>query len=154
MKNKKRRCRHCGCLFEVCGKVKKHEYCKKKKCRKARKRRWQKEKMQRDAQYRNDQKQAQKDWMAKNPDYWKRYRDNHPEYTRRNKKAQRLRNRAILKKKSRIEEIAKMDAMSPEKFLKSGRYLLYHASSDDIAKMDAIMVEIKTISVDYKYFGP
>jgi hypothetical protein len=38
MKKLMRRCKHCGCLFEVCNKVKKHEYCNKKKCQRARKR--------------------------------------------------------------------------------------------------------------------
>ena len=45
MKKVMRRCRHCGCLFQVCNKVKKHKYCKKKEWQKARKRKWQREKM-------------------------------------------------------------------------------------------------------------
>ena len=74
MKKNMRRCQNCGCLFEVCNKVKKHEYCNKKKCRRARKRKWQKQKIKNDATYRKDQKEAQELWLNNNPDYWKDYR--------------------------------------------------------------------------------
>ena len=59
MKSERRRCKHCHCYFEVCPKVKKHEYCRKPECQKARKRAWQKRKMAEDETYRRDQKEAQ-----------------------------------------------------------------------------------------------
>ena len=59
MKKNMRRCQNCGCLFEVCNKVKKHEYCNKEKCQRARKRKWQKQKIKNDKTYRKDQKEAQ-----------------------------------------------------------------------------------------------
>ena len=55
MKKIMRRYQNCGCLFEVCTKVKKHEYCNKKKCRRARKSKWQKQKIENDDIYRKDQ---------------------------------------------------------------------------------------------------
>jgi hypothetical protein len=69
MNSKKRRCRHCGFLFKVCNKVKKHEYCSKNACQLARKRNWQKEKLKSDQTYREDQLSAQQDWHVNNPDY-------------------------------------------------------------------------------------
>lgn len=60
IKKHKRRCRHCGCLFEVCNKVKKHEYCKRKECQQARKRKWQEAHLEKDEAYKQDQKTAHK----------------------------------------------------------------------------------------------
>lgn len=157
MKKPMRRCRNCGCLFKVCQKVVKHEYCNKKECRQARKRKWQQEKLKNDAAYRQDQKTAQEDWINKNPGYWKNYRLNHPAYTDRNRVQQRIRNQARRSKSAPAKKsdlIAKMDAITPERAILSGKYQLIPATPDMIAKMDAIIVEINAISGDYAYSGP
>lgn len=153
MKKKMHRCKNCKCLFEFCRKVKKHEYCNKKECQRARKRRWQKEKLKNDKQYCTDQKQAQRDWVKTNPEYWKEYRENHPEYTRQNRIKQRYRNE-MRRKNLPEKKIAKMDALSQECTVISGRYMLIPTTSDKIAKMDAIVVEINRISDICAYSGP
>lgn len=157
MKKLMRRCRHCGCLFEVCNKVKKHEYCNKKKCQRARKRKWQKQKIENDEIYRKDQKEAQEVWLNNNPDYWKDYRRKNSKYTERNRKKQRKRNQ-IKRAESATEPIskpiAKMDALTHENTIISGRYKLVPVGSDMIAKMDALIVEINTISKGYAHSGP
>lgn len=130
MKREMRRCRHCGCLFQVCNKVKKHEFCNKEECQRARKRKWQREKMHNDADYRQDQKNVQEDWKNNNPDYWKNYRRDHEQYTDGNREQQRRRNRA------------KRANSAPD--MESGL----------IAKMDALIVEINTISSNYTYSPP
>lgn len=152
MKRQMHRCKNCKCLFERCNKVKKHEYCNKKECQRARKRRWQKEKLTDSPQYRNDQKQAQKDWVKTNPEYWREYRQNHSEYRCQNRKKQRHRNR-IRCKNPPGTKIAKMDALSQKNTTISGKYMLVPAASGTIAKMDAIIVEINTISDSYAYPG-
>ena len=157
MKEPVRRCRNCGCLFKVCRKVKKHEYCHKKECQQARKRKWQREKLTNDAAYRQDQKTAQEDWINKNPDYWKNYRLNHPSYRDRNRVQQRIRNQAGRSKSApdkKSDLIAKMDAITPERTILSGKYQLVPATPDMIAKMDALIVEINAISGNYAYSGP
>jgi hypothetical protein len=155
MKILKRRCRNCGCLFEVCNKVKKHEYCNKKKCRKARKRKWQKQKIKNDETYRKDQKEAQEVWLNNNPDYWKNYRSKNKKYTQRNRKKQRKRNQKARSETAPISKpIAKMDALTNENSVISGKYELVPVKSDMIAKMDALIVEINTISKGYAYSGP
>jgi len=157
MKKIMRRCQNCGCLFEVCNKVKKHEYCNKKKCRKVRNRKWQKQKIKNDATYRNDQKEAQEVWLNNNPDYWKDYRRKNSKYTESNRKKQRKRNQ-IQRAESATEPIskpiAKMDALTRGNNIISGRYELVPVTSDMIAKMDALIVEINTISQDYAHSGP
>jgi len=155
MKKIMRRCQNCGCLFEVCNKVKKHEYCNKKKCQRARKNKWQKQKMKNDEIYRKDQKEAQKIWLDNNPDYWKKYRRKNLKYAENNRKKQNKRNQ---KAKSATEPIskpiAKMDALTHENKIISGRYELVPVKSNIIAKMDALIVEINTISRGYAYSGP
>lgn len=157
MKKIMRRCENCGCLFEVCTRVKKHEYCNKKKCQRARKRKWQKQKIKNDETYRKDQKEAQEVWLNNNPDYWKDYRRKNSKYTDRNRKKQRKRNQ-IRKAESATEPIskpiAKMDALTHENNIISGKYELIPVKSDMIAKMDALIVEINTISKGYAHSGP
>lgn len=148
MNRERRRCKHCHCYFEVCSKVKKHEYCRKPDCQKARKRAWQKRKMAEDETYRRDQKDAQKIWCTNNPDYWKNYRSENTEYTDRNRGQQKERNRMLRGKSSvKLEsgKIAKMDALPAKTETLSGRYQLTPLTTPDIAKMDAIIVEIDVI---------
>lgn len=150
MKRQKRRCSHCHGYFEVCNKVKKHEYCNKKECQKARKRKWQKQKMQNDSQYREDQKQAQADWRKNNSDYWKKYRLKNKDYTKRNREKQKKRNQGGKSNKNHHRDmIAKMDAIYQEKTIFSGKYELIPCVPGKIAKMDAIIVEINNISNGY-----
>ena len=157
MNSKKRRCRHCSCLFKVCNKVKKHDYCSKKACQLARKRNWQKEKLITDQTYREDQQLAKQDWCADNPDYWKQYRQKNKRYTDTNRQKQRYRNARRRKKVGNLppqKPIAKMDALMHQNDTISGRYKLVPLESQVIAKMDAIIVEISAISEDYPIFGP
>ena len=150
MKRQMRRCSHCHCYFEVCKKVKKHEYCKKKECQKARKRKWQKQKMQNDCRYKEDQEQAQADWRKNNPDYWKKYRRKNKAYTKTNRKKQKNRNQARKSNKNQNPRmIAKMDTIYQEKTIFSGKYELVPFVPGKIAKMDAIIVEINNISDGY-----
>lgn len=156
MKKTMRRCAHCHCLFEVCNKVSKHEYCNKKECQKARKRKWQREKIKNDADYCKDQKEAHQDWKNNNPDYWRTYRSNNKEYADRNRRQQCRRNLARQATSAPVNTsapIAKMDAILSEKALISGKYQLVPVMPDMIAKMDALIVEIKTIPNNYNFSG-
>lgn len=153
MKREMRRCKHCRCHFEVCPKVKKHEYCRKAKCQRARKAAAQKRRMSEAPQYRQDQYAAQKDWRANHPDYWKQYRAKNQDYTKRNREMQRERNRcrgvpqAVA---AQNDEIAKMDALSVKNVLLSGRYKILPLSSANIATMTPIIVEIDVIKGTYR----
>lgn len=129
------RCQNCGCIFEICNRVRKHEYCNKKKCQRARKKKWQKQKIKNSETYRKDQKEAQEVWLNNNPDYWKNYRCKNSKYTEHNRKKQRKRNQ-VRRAKSAKEKIAKMDALIHENTIISGKYKLVPVKPDMIAKMD------------------
>lgn len=148
MKREKRRCKHCCCLFEVCRKVKTHEYCKKGECQKARKASAQRRRMAGDPQYKQDQNIAQKDWRATHPDYWKEYRTRNQRYAERNRDLQRDRNRhrgGSLSCRAEKDGIAKMDVLSVKNGLYSGRYKMLPVLPRGVAKMTPIIVEIDVI---------
>uniref|UniRef100_UPI0026318B0C hypothetical protein n=1 Tax=Accumulibacter sp. TaxID=2053492 RepID=UPI0026318B0C len=108
-------------------------------CQRERRRRWQAAKRQSDPDYRENQKHAQKAWAERNPDYWRTYREQHPEYVARNRARQR--ERALGR-----AGVAKMDASKAEIALPSGTYRLSPVIDASLAKMDAWMVEITVIS--------
>ncbi len=67
----RKRCKSCRCLFTLTKRNPDQKYCSKADCQKARKRLWQKKKMLEDEAYRLNQKDAQRRWSDKTPDYWK-----------------------------------------------------------------------------------
>ena len=106
-------------------------------------------KMQGDKAYRLNQKDAQKRWCEKNPDYWKNYRENNPNYTGCNREKQRHRNRCRRAIESISSEFAKMDALSVQRNDISGVYGLISVQDLLVAKMDAKIVKIIEMSDAY-----
>ena len=131
--NQKIRCanRDCRCLFLPNPRVKNHRYCRKEDCQRARKRHWQRQKMKDDHKYQEDQQDSQQCWMEQNPDYWRNYRNQHPEYVKRNRFLQKDRDQ-----KRCNRNLAKMDALTKESHVKAGSYYII-SDQQDLAKMDA-----------------
>jgi hypothetical protein len=130
--NQKMRCANTVCrrLFSPNPHVKNHRYCNRKECQSVRKRKWQRQKMKNDPDYRDNQRDAQKCWMEENRDYWRRYRDRHPEYVKLNRLQQRERDR-----RRHMPDLAKMDASDEISYVKPGSYYLIPAKGN-LAKMD------------------
>lgn len=141
------RCVHCRCLFIPNPRCKDQLYCSRKVCRRARKSQWQRRKMATDADYQQNQKDAQSTWRKNNPHYWRNYRKTHPHYVQRNRDLQKHRDA-----KRRAARLAKMDALSPIKSIKSGTYYLVPLL-DDLAKMDALTQKINIITESYEFYG-
>ncbi len=135
-------CLHCQKRFIAHPAVRDQRYCSDPQCQKARKRKWQKEKLARDSDYRGNQAEAQRQWRSRNKDYWKRYREEHPAYTERNRMAQKERNRWRRPESG----IAKMDELKGKPLVPSGRYRLIPFGNPGIAKMDELIVELGVIS--------
>jgi hypothetical protein len=136
-------CKSCDREFVPCPRVKNQQYCSDRACQQARKRLWQKEKLGRDKDYRLNQKAAQEVWRAKNSGYWKDYRDKHPQYVKANRENQRKRRDL----KPQGVQVAKMDASQVQPAIIPGRYQLVLLTEDLVAKMDAINVELRVLSV-------
>ena len=144
----KRRCAACGCLFAPRRNVPHQRFCSARACQSARRRRWQREKLNNDADYRANQAAARRRWREGHPEYWRDYRQRHPDSTERNRERQRERNRR--RRAAGVggspPVIAAMDEYSVEKPVFSGTYRMIPVAVPGIAKMDAYTVEIQVIS--------
>ncbi|BBU33507.1 hypothetical protein BTHE68_72410 (plasmid) [Burkholderia sp. THE68] len=94
--------------------------------------------MQSDGDYRENQLRASADWRARNPDYWRLYRENHPVYVARNREQQKMRT-------SHRRAAAKMDVWPLDSYLQSGTYILTAVSSSLHAKMNAWIVHLTVL---------
>ena len=137
-----RRCAACRLVFRPRPQVPMQCYCPAAACKRERRRLWQKEKRRGDSDYRDNQARAQHAWCERNPDYWREYRIEHPQYVERNRTQQRERNA-----RQRERRVAKMNASPPDFPVPSGIYRISKAPSIRIAKMDAWIVEITLLSI-------
>lgn len=132
-----KRCVYCGQPFEARPQVPDQAFCSWPDCQRARKRQWQREKRRSDPDYRSNQQAAQRIWTQHNQDYWRSYREARPEYERRNREQQRMRDA-----KARIHEnasgLAKMDVSA----LPSGIYRITNRSEFPRATANSWVVEI------------
>ena len=147
----KKICESCGRLFPLNSKG--QGFCDREKCRKKRRSLWQKKKRSTDKDYRDNQNDAQKAWAKRNKDYWMKYREDHTDYTEKNRKLQQKRNQKRKELRSLPDfvksEIAKMDALKSKSNLISGYYRVTPIAGDGIAKMDALIVKIDLITNGY-----
>ena len=95
-----------------------------------------------DKDYKANQYDAQKRWCRKNQDYWRRYRDEHPEYVKRNRQLQRVRNGRRSADNRQCHSIAKRYALTEKKVNISGYYKLIAADDQLIAKSDVSLVNL------------
>ncbi len=99
--------------------------------------------MRSDPKYRKDQIQAKKDWFDQHPEFWKKYRDKHPEKTLRNSLMQRKRNqqRRLKSQKNRTAKkmIATMDVLEANNHAALREFWLVPV----IAKMDVGGISLK-----------
>ncbi len=130
----KRRCSGCGRRFEPCAHVPGQRYCSVPACQRERRRHWQQRKRQEDPDYRENQTQAQQRWAQRHSDYWRDYRQRHPEYCERNRQQQQQRNQkrrveagkeaATRAQSGASSRIAKMDTSISDSVVPSGTYYL------------------------------
>ena len=142
----KQSCVHCRRLFIANPRVKNQKYCSRDRCQRARKSRWQQRKIATDADYRKNQKDSQQTWQTQHPDYWRQYRDSHPQYRERNRMLQKQRDA-----KRRAKHLAKMDALKQLKSIKPDTYYLIPCMGS-LAKMDASIQKINVIPEAYDDF--
>lgn len=88
----KRWCNACGQAFEPRPQSPRQAYCPKEACQQARKRLWQQTKRSTDYGYYENQVKSQEHWRRRNSDYWRQYREDHPDYVVSNREKQKERN--------------------------------------------------------------
>lgn len=87
-------CASCSKPFKARSQSPRQAYCAKVECQRERRRRWQRAKRLIDPDYKSNQRNAQRAWLGRHPNYWAEYRRTHPEYCELNRCRQRTRNRA------------------------------------------------------------
>jgi hypothetical protein len=107
-----KKCPYCKTQFAPHPKVGKRQItCGKPACKAALKsdnnRKWR----QRNPDYHRDGYPRVKDWLEQKPGYLKGYRESHPEYVKKNREAQRVRDR---RKKLRLDIHAQLKRQAPE----------------------------------------
>ncbi|ARK96186.1 hypothetical protein [Burkholderia pseudomallei] len=128
-------CVCCGDVFEPRPQTPEQVYCSSSACQRARKRQWQREKLRTDSDYRDNQRDAQRAWLSRNPDYWRQYRRDHSDYATSGRARQQGQPHAA------SASIAKMDAcIAP-----SGVYRLTPVSPPTGVSTDSWLVEITPV---------
>jgi len=145
-----RRCTGCHKLFHPRPQSPAQRFCSAAECQRERKRRWQKARRASDPDYRDNDVQANRDWRARRPGYWRAYRRTHLQSVIRNREKQRERDRA-----KRVQPpwppptpaLANEDASSLPYPLETGTYRMIPVTGGDLANVDACLVKIALLSV-------
>jgi hypothetical protein len=132
----KKHCLACGEEFLPWPQILNQQFCSRPECQKERRRRRQAERRAKSPEHQASDAQYFQDWVAKNPGYWKQYRETHPEYAERNRQQQKLRSSTRIAK----------DSVSRLTALPGGRYRLQALSLDSVANEAAWIVEILVLS--------
>lgn len=147
----KKNCLHCHRAF-FCRRNPNQSYCAAPACQNSRKRGWRKQKLAKDPDYRQNQRRANEEWRRRHVDYWRRYRETHPEYTDKNRLRQRARDQKRTNAAVEINtsHLAKSDAPpiteAAQLAVKSGFYQMIPLTRPDLAKCDALTVQLAVIT--------
>jgi hypothetical protein len=99
-----RSCRYCQQDFQPSIYRPRQRVCSEPDCQRQRRSDYQRERIRTDAAYAADVRASQKKWRDAHSEYWKQYRQQHPESTERNRQQQQHRDR-----KRRVLNLAKMN---------------------------------------------
>ena len=99
-----RSCRYCQQIFQPSIYRPEQHVCSEPVCQRQRRSEYHRERIRRDAAYAEDVRASQRKWRHANLDYWKRYREQHPESVTRNRQRQQQRDQ-----KRRVVNLAKMN---------------------------------------------
>lgn len=135
-------CVHCGKSFKSNPRVKNQRYCSEKDCQKARRARWQRLKMSNDPDYKENQQRCWKRWIRAHPGYYKDYRRRRPDYVRRNRVLQMMRD--AKRGNDKVSKLlAKMDSLRMGLYSRKGELFRVIAQDDRLlAKMDSLVVKL------------
>ena len=136
-------CACCGLSFMPIPQRPDQAYCSKSACQKVRRQRWYQGKLQSDPDYRENKQRLQREWMDRNPAYWRQYRDDHPEYADRNRRQQRGKSRA-----TQVASLAKIDESTSPKVITAGIYRISPVQGSFAQKSDVWTVKISLVCLD------
>jgi hypothetical protein len=88
-----RRCRYCQRVFQPSKFQPRQAVCGGDECQRKRRTDYHRNKIASDPEYRGVCQDSPRKWRARNPDYWRRYREKHPATSEHNRQQQKLRDR-------------------------------------------------------------
>jgi hypothetical protein len=132
-------CACCGLPFKPIPQRPDQVYCSKSACQKARRQRWYQGKLQSDPDYRENKQRLQREWMDRNPGYWRQYRDDHPEYAERNRRQQRR------KPGAQLAALAKIDESTFPEAISAGIYRISPVQGSDTKECKVWTVKISLV---------
>jgi hypothetical protein len=88
-----RRCRYCEKTFQPSKYQPEQTVCSETDCQKRRRIEYRRQKLKTDEEYREVCRDSSRKWRSRNPEYWKRYREKHPNAVAKNREQQRARDR-------------------------------------------------------------
>jgi hypothetical protein len=83
-----RRCRYCERTFPLSKYQSQQTVCSDADCQKRRRTEYRKQKLKTDEEYLQVCRDSSRKWRSRNPEYWKRYREKHPEAVTQNREKQ------------------------------------------------------------------
>jgi hypothetical protein len=99
-----RSCRYCQQIFQPSIYRPEQRVCSQPACQRQRRSDYHRERIRNDAGYAEDVRASQRKWRQANPDYWARYRADHPGSVAQNRQQQQHRDQ-----KRRVVNLAKMN---------------------------------------------
>ncbi len=140
-------CRHCGKTLPRNPRSKKaQKYCSARLCQQSRKNAWGKKEYQTNKSHRKKRLASQKLCYERRLGhaYQAAYRRNHPEYERRNREQQKLRNNRCGKDPGSM--IVNTDALSPRASIDGAYALMPITKGGKIVNTDAFMVQLSSVT--------
>jgi len=135
------------------------QYCGLESCQQSRKNSWERNKIANNDIYCDKRKASKMRWREQRGYlYQRKYRETHPDYVtvNRENQAKRRQKEEVF---DTVEQIVKTDALSPERLIPTGVYILtpYRAdeskkASGKIVKTDALIVQLSGIQYNTAHF--
>ena len=134
-----RRCRYCEKTFHPSKYQAGQAVCSEVSCQKRRRSDYLQQKLVADQEYRQVCQDSSRKWRSRNPDYWKRYREKHPESVIQNREKQKARDR-----RQRLLELANNTSALDLKHSAAGVWLLNEAGAD-LANNNSVSAQVWVI---------
>jgi len=135
-----RRCRHCERIFQSSKYQTAQVVCSDPGCQRRRRAEYHRRKIAADPEYRQVCLDSPQKWRSRNPDYWRQYREQHPDDVERNRQQQHVRDQ-----KRRLRDLANNNSVFDLKHCVAGVWLagsgLQHLANNNSAPAQVWILE-------------
>lgn len=122
--------------------------CDRPSCQQRRRSEYRRQKLAMDSEYRQVCRDSSRKWRARNPEYWKRYREQNSDSVARNRERQKVRDR-----RRHLLDLANNNSALDLKHCAAGVWLL-NAGAGDLANNNSVPSQVWVIKPVARRFGP